>query len=235
MTKEAIILAGGFGTRLRSVVNDIPKPMAPVNGKPFLEYLLQFLKGSGYRRIILSVGYKHEVVVAYFGSKFNGVAIEYAVEKEALGTGGGIRLGMEMASSKDVLVLNGDTFFNVRISNFEQRHKAQKNDLTMAMRRVKDAGRYGAVMLDQGRILSFEEKRPNAAPGLINGGLYLVNRQTFLASTSAGKSSFETDFLQAQITKHRFGGYVSEAYFIDIGIPEDYQIANAYFKSRTYR
>src|ERR1041385_3540817 len=160
MIKEAIILAGGLGTRLRSVVNDLPKSMAPVNGKPFLHYLFLWLKKYEINRAVLSVGYLSEKVEEYFGEEYLGIKITYAKEESALGTGGGIRLAMEKCSGAHVLVLNGDTFFDVDLEKLSEVHLGGSSDATLALRKVEDGSRYGTIQLDGNRIKAFREKSP---------------------------------------------------------------------------
>jgi len=223
MVKEAIILAGGLGTRLRKVVKDIPKPMADVNGKPFLEYLLAYLVKQGIKKIILSVGYKHEVIKTYFGNSFLGMEIVYSVETEPLGTGGGIRKSLSFVNSEDVFVLNGDTLFNIDLKKFSLFHKEKNSVLSVALRPMKEFDRYGAVELDNNRrIIGFKEKRYYEF-GLINGGIYLLNKDFFATFGLKKSFSFEKDFLERYYNSYTFYGLEFEDYFIDIGIPEDYE------------
>ncbi|HTL80440.1 MAG TPA: nucleotidyltransferase family protein [Bacteroidia bacterium] len=231
MIKEAIILAGGLGTRLRSVVSDLPKSMADVNGKPFLHYLLLRCKKYGVEKVVLSVGYMAEKVEAYFGNEYLGIKIEYAHEKEALGTGGGIRLAMEKCSGAHVLAMNGDSFFNVPLDEFSEKHLAGSSDATLALRKVEDASRYGTVALDGSRIISFREKDANAkGSAFINGGVYALRRKTFLANTEAGKNfSIEYDFFGKLADKLWLQSFPCDGYFIDIGVPEDYEKAQKDF------
>jgi len=235
---DAIVLVGGLGTRLRSLISEVPKPMAPIGDRPFLDILLQDLsKSPVITRIILAVGYKHEVVQSYFGKAAYARDVIYSVESEPLGTGGAIRQALNLALSDDVLILNGDTLFQVDISEIVAHHQWQQADLTMALKPMRDFDRYGVVNLagssiesqNQGRITGFEEKRPRKE-GLINGGIYLMSRDIFSHSSLnslqlSDKFSFETDFLQPCIEKIQVHGFVSEGYFIDIGIPEDYRQA----------
>ena len=231
MIKEAIILAGGLGTRLRSVVSDLPKSMAPVNGKPFLHYLFLWLKKSGIEKTVLSVGYLSEKVEEYFGGEYLGIKISYAKEKSALGTGGGIRLAMEKCSGAHVLALNGDSFFNVELNEFFDFHLSGSADATLALRKVNDSSRYGTIQLDGTRIISFTEKNPDAkGEALINGGVYLLRRKTFLKNTEAEKSfSIEYDFFAKLADKLWLQSFISNGYFIDIGIPEDFERAQNEF------
>jgi len=232
MLEEAVILSGGFGTRLRDVVQDLPKPMAPVNGKPFLEYLLRYLRRQHVKRAVLSTGYLHEKIEAHFGDAFDGMELVYVVEKEALGTGGGIRLALESCAAKNVYVLNGDTFFDISLDELCSAHWNEQADATIALRAVNDASRYGTVELkpDSAEIAAFREKDPSrSGPALINAGVYVLNREQYLNATPGGKAfSIEQDFFAEQLGALRFCGrpFSEEHYFIDIGIPADYQKAN---------
>ena len=226
MEKEAIILAGGFGTRLQTVVKDLPKPMAPVNGRPFLTYVLDYLIDYGYQRVVLSVGYLHEKIVDYFGKKYKTLEIDYAVEEEPLGTGGGILFAMSKCKTDNVLVLNGDTLFKADFAAFEQFHANQESLLSIVLRQVPDTSRYGSVNVDDnGRIIQFTEKANATGPGMINGGIYLINRQLFQKYIFSSKFSFEKDLMEKFYLQELFFGMPSDGYFIDIGIPEDYSRA----------
>jgi len=202
MIKEAVILAGGLGTRLKSVVKKIPKPMAPINGKPFLEYLLEYLKKNGIERVIISAGYKAEIISRYFGDKFLGIDIEYAIEKEPLGTGGGILFAAKKISAYDFFLLNGDTFFNLNLEELFHFHTNNNFDISLSLKKMKNVERYGIVEVENNKISSFKDKM-FCEEGFINGG-----------------------FLKLYPKKIKMGAYKSSAYFIDIGIPEDYKKAN---------
>lgn len=221
--KEAIILAGGFGTRLQDVVNDVPKPMAPVNGRPFLTYVLDYLIEYKYNRVVLSVGYLHEKIEEYFGTQYKSLEIDYAVETEPLGTGGGIWFAMSKCHSDNVLVVNGDTLFKVDLSAFERFFTEKQSPLSIVLREVEDVSRYGSVMIgDNNLIVMFSEKESSEGSGLINGGVYLINRSLFDKYPQPKKFSFEKDLMMKFYTKELFYGMPSDGYFIDIGIPKDY-------------
>jgi D-glycero-alpha-D-manno-heptose 1-phosphate guanylyltransferase len=222
MGREAIVLSGGKGTRLQSVVADLPKPMAPIGDKPFLFFLLKQLKASGFERVILSVGYMFESIQEYFGKEFEGMSLDYAVELEPLGTGGGIRLAFNASTSDNVFIFNGDTLFDVDVDAFERFHCESGALLSLALKPMQDFDRYGTVSKDsKGRILEFKEKQA-MAEGLINGGVYLIEKSLWKFLDVAQKFSFEKDVMEAYVQKLPFFGFVSEGYFIDIGIPEDY-------------
>jgi D-glycero-alpha-D-manno-heptose 1-phosphate guanylyltransferase len=223
MEKEAIILAGGFGTRLRGVIKDLPKPMAPVNGRPFLTYILDYLIDYDYTKVVLSVGYLHEIIEEFFGTQYKSLEIDYAVETEPLGTGGGILFAMSKCETDNVLVINGDTMFKVDLNAFEQFHQDKERLLSIVLREVEDVSRYGSVVMDSdNRITLFAEKQLSAGRGYINGGIYLIHRDLFAKYPQPEKFSFERDLMTQFYTQEPFYAMPSDGYFIDIGIPEDY-------------
>lgn len=237
MLKEAIILAGGFGTRLQSVVNDVPKPMAPINGIPFLNYVFDYLKHYQIEHVVLSTGYLAEKIVEFYKDEFNGIKISYAKEETPLGTGGGIRLAMTMCTTEDVLVLNGDSFFDVDINTHYSNHVLKQADCTLALRKVDNASRYGTIQLGDLNIIdAFKEKDSIEREGLINGGVYILNREIYLSKTESGSVfSIEKDFYEKRIKELTIFGFEYNGYFIDIGIPEDYKKAQDDFKGFKYR
>ena len=208
----AVVLAGGFGTRLQSVVADVPKPMAPVAGRPFLEVLLDTLADAGVGRVVLAVGYKREVIERHFEAAYRGMTIEYSVESAPLGTGGALRQALDLTGVARALVLNGDTWCPV--------------DLQALI----DTGRFGAVELDaDGRVRAFHEKRAGGGPGRINAGVYVVERSLLSYAPSTCNFSFETDVMQRQVGHVPVFGHVTDAPFIDIGIPSEFARAQALF------
>ena len=222
---EAVVLAGGFGARLQSSVKDLPKPMAPVHGKPFLTRVLNYLRESGVSRFILSVGYKYETIQGYFGNEYRSTPIVYAVEKIPLGTGGGIKRSLEMAGSSPVLVVNGDTFFDVDLDGLLATHRDRKADMTIAVKYMDDLGRYGSVVFDEsGRLISFREKGQHEA-GYVNGGLYVIEKDLFAPFALPPAFSFETDFMEVHLKDLKVHVRPYEGYFIDIGLPGDYEKA----------
>ena len=231
----AIILAGGLGTRLRSVISDMPKPMAPVNGKPFLHYIFLYLQKQGISDVILSVGYKSEMIKEFFGEKYAGINVRYAVENEPLGTGGGIAQAMAMIDS-DAFVLNGDTFFDVDLSELYGFYQKSNSDIALALKRMLHFDRYGTVEIgNQNRVLQFHEKQFRYE-GLINGGVYVLSKDLFKKieeledDVLPQKFSFEKDVLEKYLIYLHYHGIEFKGYFIDIGIPEDYQKAQGDFK-----
>jgi D-glycero-alpha-D-manno-heptose 1-phosphate guanylyltransferase len=222
---EAIVLAGGLGTRLRSVVSGVPKAMAPIAGQPFLAYLLQFLEAQGIHRVVLAVGYRHETIRAAFGSRYQGLELVYSVEAEPLGTGGGLQRALPHINGAFAFVVNGDTFlrlnYQVMARTLNQQPDAQ---LVVALRGIEDAGRYGAAVVRAGRIVGFTA-RGTEGPGLINAGCYLVSKEIFERYPMPAKFSWEADFLQARANEVRPIAFECDAAFIDIGIPEAFEEA----------
>jgi D-glycero-alpha-D-manno-heptose 1-phosphate guanylyltransferase len=226
----AIVLAGGLGTRLRSEVPDLPKPMAPVAGRPFLSYQLDYWIAQGVARFVLSVGYRHEAIVGHFGDRYRGVPVDYAVETEPLGTGGGLLLALSRIGGSDeaVLVLNGDTYFEVDLHSLAAFHDARRSDWTFALFRCAEAGRYmGMGVADDGRITAL--RSGSAQPGrMANGGVYLVRPQVLRQTRWAAGSrvSLEDELLPAVVEAGgRLYGCEAAGAFIDIGVPEDYRRA----------
>lgn len=227
---EAIILAGGLGTRLRSVTKDaMPKCMAPINGKPFLYYLLWQLQQQGVQRIILSLGHKASVILDWIKEQDFEMTIDYVIEETPLGTGGGIRLALQQANEENCLIVNGDTLFLCSITTLLQEHVSKQAAVTLALKNMKNYDRYGSVVLGaDGTIQRFEEKQYKKE-GWINAGVYIVQKQALLAKPLPTIFSFEKDYLEAYLSEHRFYGVGFDSYFIDIGIPEDYQQAQLDF------
>ena len=222
--KEAIILAGGLGTRLYPLTLTVPKPMVPIADKPFLEYLIARLQVHGFTRIVLSVGYLGKQIEDHFGSNWLGIELCYVYENSPLGTGGAIALAMHEVSSDHVLVLNGDTFCALDWQLMGDCHKNKHADLTIALKPMKNFDRYGNVKVLGKRVISFEEKQ-FVSSGQINTGVYILNKLLFDSFDMPEKFSFEVDFLQSKLDQIMVCAFVSNDYFIDIGIPEDYQRA----------
>lgn len=231
MIKEVIILAGGLGTRLRSAVPDLPKCMAPVAGKPFLHYVAQHFLSQGVDRFIFSLGYMHDIILDHLHKNYAGSQIDYVIENEPLGTGGAIRLACEKANSQHVLVANGDTLFRIDAGKLSTFHLQQKAACTLCLKPMKNFDRYGVVELNKNdnTIASFREKQYYES-GLINGGMYALEVNDFLKKDWPQKFSFEKDYLEKFYTQGNIYGQVQDEYFIDIGIPEDYEKANADFE-----
>jgi D-glycero-alpha-D-manno-heptose 1-phosphate guanylyltransferase len=227
--KEAIILAGGFGTRLQSVVTDLPKCLAPIDGKPFLHYLLRYFQNQGIEKFIFSLGYKSELIEDFLITEFKGkqsvLNYELSVEKEPLGTGGGVHLACKKTSQEVVVVINGDTFFKIDLPSLDRFQKDSSMDCALCLKPMSNFDRYGVVELNSNNtIKNFHEKKFYTS-GLINGGVYALNTRKFLAEAFAEKFSFEADYLEKLHTMRKMLGFVQDEYFIDIGIPEDYEKA----------
>ncbi|MFQ5769743.1 MAG: nucleotidyltransferase family protein [bacterium] len=221
---EAIILAGGYGTRLKAAIADIPKSIAMVNRQPFLNYLLNYLSNFNIQKVILATGHLHHKIESLYGKSYKNIKIEYSIEKELLGTGGGIKQAVRKVSSEHILILNGDTFFNVNLDDMLAIHESNKADLTIALKPMYNISRYGSVKIEGTHVKSFEEKK-RVKFGYINGGVYLSTIHLFDAFDLPEKFSIEEDFLKKFTSQLNIHACISDAYFIDIGIPEDYQKA----------
>lgn len=223
--KEAIVLAGGLGTRLRNVVSGLPKCMAPVAGRPFLSFVIDYLSAQGIERFVFSLGYRADAIENYLEEYYPTLNYTTVVENEPLGTGGAIQFACTKATNKNVLVTNGDTLFKVDLNELQEFHFASKAECTIALKPMKEFDRYGVVSLgDEGSIRSFEEKK-FYEQGLINGGIYLLNVSKFLQYSFPEKFSFEKDYLEKNAGSGKLSGIAQEGYFIDIGIPEDFNKA----------
>lgn len=225
---SAVILAGGLGTRLRSVVSDVPKPMAPVGGRPFLEYQLEYWINQGISRFVLSVGYRHEAITEHFGSRYKGVQLEYAVEEQPLGTGGGLLLAAEkLKQDTPFLLLNGDTYFEADWNVLDACAVEHNADWCFSLFKTIEKGRYmGIEMSDQGLITSLKSG-VEQGPRLANGGVYWVHPRALSGDWRSGERlSLEDDlFPQALAAGRRILGIEFRGTFIDIGVPDDYHRA----------
>lgn len=218
--REAIVLAGGFGTRLREIISDVPKPMAPIAGRPFLEILLCLLAQKGFTRIVLSLGFMADKIISHFGNDFSGIELIYVVEDKPLGTGGAIRLAIEQCLSDYTFVFNGDTYLDLEIEAVERSWQNKRSAIIVG-RQVSDTSRYGRLLVENGQVKGFAEKG-FAGPGLINAGCYLLKRNQLDNFPIYSPFSFETDYLANAIKNFSFDLFVTSGDFIDIGIPEDY-------------
>jgi len=221
---EVIVLAGGLGTRLRDEVRELPKCMAPVNGKPFLAYVFNYLECQHADQVILSLGYKHEAVTDWLKTKAFTFKIKWVLEKEPLGTGGGVKRALHKSEEDSVFVINGDTLFTVDLHRMRQCASDTTSKAVLALKPMKHYDRYGSVLLNEEKdIIGFTEKAYREE-GLINGGIYLLNKKAERFDSFPDRFSLEKDFLERE-TSGSLKGYVSDSYFIDIGIPEDYRKA----------
>ncbi len=222
---EAIILAGGFGTRLRTIVSEVPKPMAPIGGVPFLQLLINFWEKQGITRFILSVGYKQQIIREYFGKEFAGCEIEYVVEDKPLGTGGAVLAAIKYLKTRNsFLIVNGDTYFDVSLEKIKKFHKKNNSKLTMALFATDESDRYHLVELgSRGRILSLNANKKGK---FANGGIFLCSSSIFdnVKADFLKPVALENDLLSPLINKgeSKIFGLKNEGVFIDIGIPEDY-------------
>jgi len=217
---EAIVLAGGFGTRLASRLNGLPKPMASVAGRPFLEILLTQLRRSGCSRVLLSVGHQHAVIQDHFGATFDGMSVDYVVESVPLGTGGAIRLALAQAREESVLVLNGDTFLDADYAAMMRFHESQRTSVTLAVAHRDDVSRYGGVTIEGQHVVGFEEKGRSGS-GWISAGTYVLARNIAWPTALPEKFSIEFDFFVPEVARLRPAAFKVDGYFLDIGIPED--------------
>ena len=223
--QEAIILAGGLGTRLRTAVPDLPKCMAPVNGRPFIHYVLRHLQEQGIQHFIFALGYKHEAFFDFLQEALPNGNYTYTIEETPLGTGGGIQLACKKATADTILITNGDTLFRGDITALYAQHQATKATCTLGLKPMQDFDRYGVVETDaQGKVTAFKEKQYYAV-GQISIGMYLLQRKDWLQLPFPEKFSFEKDYLEPYCGQSAIYAMSQDAYFIDIGIPEDFQRA----------
>lgn len=228
---EAIILAGGLGTRLQSVVSDKPKSLSPVAGKPFLFYVIEYLKAQLVSRFTFSLGYMAGQVTDFLKSDYPDLAYDISLESYPLGTGGAIKKALALSENSNVLIVNADTFFNVDLSLMFRQHVSSSADCTIALKHMHNFDRYGAVEMDADkRIVSFKEKAFRKE-GFINGGYSFLRKSSFEHRSFPEVFSFEKHFLEAELNNILINGFVSEGYFIDIGIPSDYDKAQVEFKN----
>lgn len=222
---QAIILAGGFGTRLKNIVNDLPKPMANVNGKPFLSYILDQLVRYKFDKVVLAVGYKKESIINYFNDEYKGIKIIYSIEDHPLGTGGCIKKALELIDDEYCYVINGDTYFDINFLEIKN-----PKSILIACKYLEKFSRYGSVEIINGKINKFNEKQ-FCENGYINGGIYLLRKDIFSRYNLGETFSIEKDFFEKYFDDLEIEAYCSNSYFIDIGIPEDYFKAQEDFKS----
>ena len=224
--RSAVILAGGLGTRLSKAVPGLPKPMAPVNGRPFLEHQIDYWIAQGIDHFVLSVGYRREVIIEHFGARYRSARIDYAVETAPLGTGGGLLLAIDKLADKGpFLLLNGDTFFEVSLDELADFHLRNRSDWTLSFFSTRETGRYmGLEVAPDGRLLSLRAAS-DAPKCLANGGVYLIGPETLRAPACQQGTvlSLENDIMPALLNSGaRLYGHEFHGRFIDIGVPEDY-------------
>lgn len=220
---EAVVLAGGFGTRLRQVVPDLPKPMAPVAGRPFLEILLSTLARKGFSRVVLSLGFMSGKIIDHFGESYMGMELVHEVETQPLGTGGAIRASLARCVADHVFVFNGDTYLDIEAEELERRWQSARRPV-IVVREVPDTARFGRVEMEDGRVVAFREKGMSGS-GLINAGCYVLPRNALDEFPPGAPFSLETDYFAKQLHNIGFDGFVTRGRFIDIGVPDDYALA----------
>lgn len=228
---EAIILCGGKGTRLKEVVNDVPKPLAPIDGIPFLSILMKYLKAQGIERVILATGYMHEKIENLYGNCYEGMEIVYSIEHNPLGTGGAIAKALRKIKSENVLVLNGDSVIKFQLNEIKKQFSEIKKQFSeikfhslLILKPMERVERYGAVKTFENRVTAFEEKSFKEQC-LINTGVYILNKEIFSDKAENEVFSFEKDFLEKEVEKGSLFGMECKGFFIDIGVPEDYAAA----------
>lgn len=224
---QAIILAGGFGTRLKSEVGNVPKPMAPMAGRPFLCWLLEYMAGQGVRKTVLSLHYQAETIRAYFGNHYAGITLAYTMEETPLGTGGAICNALALLDrNKPIFALNGDSLVVVNYLDMLQTHYRRQRPLTIATREMPDCRRYSLLGIKNGQVQSYAALG-TAAPGIISTGFYIVWPSLFDAYDMSPAFSFEQDFLAPLVPVLKPASHTLEGYFIDIGVPQDYARAQS--------
>lgn len=219
----AVLLVGGMGTRLRSVVPSAPKPLAPIGNMPFLELVFRQLQSQGIRRLVMCTGYLASRIEDEFGDGHEwGVAIDYSIESDPLGTAGAVKLAERcLPAAADFLVLNGDSFLEIGFHQFIRFHRAHGGLVSIAVRKVENSARYGTVQVDSNhRVTGFIEKTATQGPGLVNGGVYVFNRAV-LQHIPEGPASLERDIFP-RLLEHGVYAFEQHGMFIDIGTPEDY-------------
>jgi len=228
---DAIILAGGKGTRLSDVVNNVPKPVAPVNGRPFLDILLSQLNSFSFiKNVVLAIGYKSEVIIDRYKNCQNyNFKIIFSIEDKLLGTGGAIKKALVLTNTEDALILNGDSYVEVDIEDLLKFHKNNNSLLTIVLKEVDNADRYGSIEIDdKNRIIAFKEKYTKKS-ALINAGMYILKRTLLNSVEDVREISFEKEILP-ELIRNNVYGYIVKGKFIDIGVPESYRIAGEYLE-----
>ncbi|MDB5275653.1 MAG: Nucleotidyl transferase [Ferruginibacter sp.] len=223
MIKTAIILAGGLGTRLRSAVGDLPKCMAPVEGLPFIHFVIAALQKEGIENFIFSLGYKSEVIIDYADTHYSDLKKKYVVETTPLGTGGAIKAACKEATEKNVIIVNGDTLFLADIAALSSFHEKHRAVCTIALKEMTAFDRYGAVEINSDQSIKAFKEKQFCEHGTINGGVYALTVTTLLNETYPEVFSFEKEYLEKNTGTGKLYGVINNHYFIDIGIPEDYQ------------
>jgi D-glycero-alpha-D-manno-heptose 1-phosphate guanylyltransferase len=226
--REAIILAGGLGTRLKSIVHDTPKPMAIINGKPFLNYILDQLDDQNFDRVILSVAYQANYIIKYYSNQYKNLKIEYSIEEEPLGTGGAIKKSLELVLGDYSFIINGDTYIKIQASMLETLWGKSKRPIILGIE-VENTERFGKILVKNNNLVGFKEKGINGK-GIINGGLYIFPKSILSDYPKDTYFSIESDFILKKYKEVLFKVLISKSKFIDIGVPEDYYLAQELLK-----
>ncbi len=230
----AVVLCGGLGTRLRSVSAERPKPMVDVAGRPFLEYILDYLIDQGVTKAVLAVSFKKEVIINHFGTKYKSLDLSYSIESTPLGTGGAIKQSIHQLvghCDQPVLVINGDTLVEYELEEMLSELNHSNAELVISLKAMEDTSRYGRVNVNHRGVTHFEEKK-GGVPGLINAGVYLFNSGLQNEFPGQETFSFENDVLENIVHTHRVMASVTNGYFIDIGVPDDFRKAQTDFSER---
>ncbi len=228
---QVIILCGGLGTRLKTVVNDVPKPMAPIGTHPFLELKLEQLKQYNVDKIVLATGYKQELIQEYFGNEYKGIKIEYSLNNLDLGTGGAIKKALEHIDTQEAMVMNGDVYSEIDLDKMYTQHKNSNYIMTMAVKPLNHFDRYSYAVIEGTKMLDFRDKEPTEF-GYINIGCYIVNKNIFDGLDLPKNFTFEADYLAPYVKSRPHGVFIYNGYFVDIGIPQDYYAFIEYFESK---
>lgn len=227
--KEAIILAGGLGTRIRSSIKEgLPKVLAPINGRPFIDYQLDYLERQGVEKVILALGYGANEVVSYIESCSREIIIDHVVEEHALGTGGAVVNCLKKLDDLQAYVINGDSFIHVDLVGMASQHEKKHAELTLAVTRVDDVSRFGKVVTDDDmRVIDFEEKLCSKGQGYINAGIYLIDRKVFEQFPANRNISLEMEILKTNVQKRMYG-FLCDLPFIDIGTEQSFNEAQVF-------
>lgn len=223
-----VVLAGGRGTRLRSIVSDRPKVMAVVRGRPFITYIMDQLIEAGFNKVILCAGYLAKTMIETLGYEYQNLSIKYSQEPYALGTGGAVKYAMPLIETSHVLLMNGDSIIDVALIDFLAWHLKNKFNASMVLSEVSDCSRYGAVKITENKVvIAFEEKSIENMPGLVNAGIYLFSRKLIDESIQSNEfNSLEKELMPVLLKNITIGGYCCKSKLIDIGTPESYKVAN---------
>ncbi|MBH09520.1 MAG: D-glycero-D-manno-heptose 1-phosphate guanosyltransferase [Candidatus Marinimicrobia bacterium] len=231
---EAIILAGGFGTRLKSKIKSIPKPMAPINNRPFLDYIFDYLKKHSISHAILSVYHKSEIIKQYYNNNYDSIKITYSNDKMPLGTGGAIKAALRKTIYENIIVINGDTYFEIAVDQLLESHITNNNHITIALKPMSNFSRYGFVRTkDNGSVIEFKEKEFKEN-GNINGGICIIKNTIFNEYNGVDFFLF-SDFIADNLTRLKIGSVIFDELFIDIGTPEDLLLAPGLLKSINFK